>query len=131
MLQTTILYAGLLGVMSIVLSSFAGSRRGKLKLSIGDGGDQELLLGIRRHGNFTEYVPLALILIGCLEANGVSSTAIHALGALLVISRICHAVGLKPDTIEGVGRLVGAAGTALITVVSSIWCIFIFVQNAF
>lgn len=130
MLSTTILYAGILGVMSIVLSSFAGSLRGKLKISVGDNGNPDLLLAVRRHANFTEYVPLALILIGCLEVNGVSATTIHAMGASLVVARVFHAVGLKADSIEGIGRLVGAAGTALVTIVASIWCIVVFVQSS-
>ena len=125
-MSITILYAGLLGLLSIVLSFFAGSLRGKTKISVGDGGNQELLLAMRRHANFTEYVPLALILIGLLEYSGVSATAIHVLGAGLLVARIAHAIGLKADSIEGVGRLVGAAGTALITVVASIWCIVVY-----
>jgi uncharacterized membrane protein YecN with MAPEG domain len=78
---------------------------------------------MRRHANFVEYVPMALILICLLELNGVSNTALHALGAGLVVARICHAVGLSADTINSVPRGIGAAGTALIIVVASIWSI--------
>lgn len=122
----TILYAGLLGVLSLVLSFFAGSMRGKTGVSIGDGGKIELLLAMRRHANFVEYVPLALILIMLLEMNGVGATAIHSLGAALVVCRIAHAVGIKADTMQGMGRLVGAAGTALVTLVASVWAIVIY-----
>lgn len=122
----TILYAGLLGVLSLVLSFFAGSMRGKTGVSIGDGGKIELLLAMRRHANFVEYVPLALILIMLLEMNGVGATAIHSLGAALVVCRIAHAVGLKADTMQGMGRLIGAAGTALVTLVASVWAIVIY-----
>jgi uncharacterized membrane protein YecN with MAPEG domain len=117
------LYAGLLGLMSIAIGFPIGQLRGKLKVSLGDGGDQRLLLAIRRHGNFMEWVPFALLLIALLEINGVAKLAIHALAAGLVLARLFHAVGLKHDSIEGVGRLVGAAGTALIVVISSIWLI--------
>jgi uncharacterized membrane protein YecN with MAPEG domain len=41
----------------------------------------------------------------------------------LLAARICHAVGVKADTIEGLGRLVGAAGTALVLAILSIWAI--------
>lgn len=122
----TALYAGILGLMSLALSFFPGALRGKTKISIGDGGNQELLLAMRRHGNFVEYVPLALILIGLLELNGVRSAAIHALGGSLVLFRVAHAVGLKADTIEGWGRAIGAGGTALVTAVASVWAIVIF-----
>lgn len=122
----TALYAGILGLMSIALAFPAGSLRGKLQVSVGDGGHPELLLAMRRHGNFVEYVPLALILIGLLELNGVTGTAIHALGAGLVVARICHAVGLKADTVNSVPRGIGAGGTALITIVASAWAITLF-----
>lgn len=119
----TALYAGILGVMSIVLAFGAGSLRGKMGISIGDGGNTELLLAMRRHGNFVEYVPLALILIGLLEVGGVSNLAVHLLGAGLVVSRIFHAIGLKADTIETISRAIGAGGTALVILVASVWAI--------
>lgn len=122
----TALYAGILGLISIWLSFGAGSLRGKTKISIGDGGNQELLLAMRKHGNFTEYVPMMLILLALLEFRDVPGLAIHIMGAVLVISRLCHGFGLKADTITGAGRLVGAAGTALVTVVASIWAIVTF-----
>ena len=60
----TMLYAGLLGLMAVAVAVPAGRLRGQTGVSIGDGGNAELLLAIRRHGNFAEWVPLALILIG-------------------------------------------------------------------
>lgn len=119
--ETTLLYAGLLGIMSIAVAFPAGALRGKHNISIGDGGRQDLLLAIRRHGNFAEFVPLALILIGGLEMSGVSGTPIHVLGGGLVLARIAHAIGIKADTIQSPLRGVGAGGTALITVVASVW----------
>lgn len=119
--QTTMLYAALLGLMSIVLSFFAGSLRGKTGISIGDGGNKDLLLAMRRHANFIEYVPLALILIALLEMSGVSVKAIHALGAALLVFRIAHAYGIKADSIEGWGRAIGAGGTALVILTASVW----------
>lgn len=122
----TALYAGILGLMAIVLGFAAGSIRGRKKIPIGDGGDPELLLAIRRHGNFVEWVPLTLILIGLLELGGVSATALHALGAALVASRIFHAVSLKADTIQGIGRIIGAGGSTLVLLIASVWSIVLF-----
>ncbi len=91
--EITLLYAGLLGVMSIILSAGAGVLRGKTGISIGHGDNPELLLAMRRHGNFVEFVPFAVILLGLLEMNGVGTTSLHVLGAVLVVARVCHAVG--------------------------------------
>ena len=119
----TALYAGLLGLMTIAVAFPAGSLRGKLNIALGDGGNTDLLLAMRRQANFVEYVPIALILIALLELDGVSKMPIHILGASLVVVRACHALGLRSDTMRSPGRFVGAAGTALIIVVASIWLI--------
>ena len=124
--QITILYAGILGLVATGLAAFAGSMRGKTKISIGDGGNQELLLAMRRHANFVESVPLLLILFALLEMNGVGDVPMHIMGAGLVVARVAHAVGLKADSVQNLGRFVGAAGTALLTVVASIWAIVTF-----
>ena len=125
--QVTILYAGLLGLMAVAIAGLAGAKRGRTQISIGDGGDKDLLLAMRRHANFVEGVPLLLILFGLLEMNGVGDMAMHIFGAALVVSRIAHAVGLKADTTQSVLRVGGAAGTALLTVVASIWAIVLFI----
>jgi uncharacterized membrane protein YecN with MAPEG domain len=122
----TALYAGILGLMSVAIAFQAGRLRGSTKISIGDGGNRELLLAMRRHANFIEFVPLGLVLIALVEMSGANALAIHALGGGLVAFRICHAVGLKADTIESVGRAAGAAGSTLVIVVASIWAIISF-----
>jgi len=43
--------------------------------------------------------------------------------SVLVLSRICHAAGLKSDTRTDLGRLIGAAGSALLMMVASVWAI--------
>jgi uncharacterized membrane protein YecN with MAPEG domain len=123
----SLLYAGILGVISIAVAFPAGRLRGKLGVSIGDGGNRDLLLAMRRQANFIEVVPIALILLVLLEMNGVSRIAIHSLGAALVLFRICHAFGIKAETIKGAGRVIGAAGSALVTLVASVWAIVVFV----
>ncbi|MGI9323907.1 MAG: MAPEG family protein [Pseudomonadales bacterium] len=122
-----ILYAGILGLMAVVLAAPAGLLRGKLGVSVGDGGNMGLLLAMRRHGNFAESVPILLIIIGFLEMNGVSGTAIHAMGGILVLARVAHAMGLKED-IQNPLRGIGAGATALLTVVASIWAIVVYLS---
>lgn len=128
--HVTILYAGLLGLLSLILSALSGRLRGKVGASIGDGGNKEMLLSMRRHANFVEYVPLALLLIALLEMNAVSSTAIHTLGAALVVCRIAHAIGLRTDTMNTAGRFIGHAGTFLITLIASVWAIVVYFSGA-
>jgi len=122
----TLLYAGILGIISIILSAGVGKSRGASGISIGLGEDKDLLVASRRHGNFVEYVPLALILMGLLEANGLSATAIHTFGAVLTFSRIAHPIGLKADAQSHPLRAAGAIGTFAITAIMSIWANILF-----
>lgn len=123
----TALYAGILGLIFIGVAFPAGRLRGQKNISVGDGGDKDLLLAMRRHANFVEYVPLALILIGLLELNHVRGAAIHALGATLVVARLSHAFGIRADTMKTPGRFIGATLTVLVVLVSSIWAIVVFI----
>ena len=121
MLQITAIYAGILGLIAIGLAAGSGLLRAKTGVSLGDGGDKQQLLAVRRHGNFCEWVPLALILLGILELNEVTPTALHAMGGGLVFARIAHPLGLNADDASGAGRAIGAGLTALIVLVAAVW----------
>jgi len=110
--------AGLLGLLYAGLYvNVVRHRRGK-RVSLGDGGDKDLLAAIRAHANFMEYVPLCLLLIYiCHVYYGYRTIA--GLSVLLLVSRIAHAggmLGLIPQ-----GRFLGALGTLVVLVVASIW----------
>jgi len=121
----TALCAGILGILAVVLAGHVGSYRGKAKVSMGDGGDDELICRMRKHGNFTEYVPLGLILLGLLEMSGsAGSMAISIMGGLLVVSRILHPMGMKADGGQSIYRMVGMLGTLPIILVCSIWLVY-------
>jgi len=122
----TLLYAGILSLMAIVLGLGAGTIRGKAGISIGDGGMPALHVAMRRHGNFIEWVPMILITLGLLEMHGVGATAMHSRGAGLVVARVLHAMGLKADTIQSIPRLLGAFGTVIVMAVAAVWAIVIF-----
>jgi hypothetical protein len=117
----TLFYAALLAIFALALSFKAGSFRGKTGISVlfGDPANMELAEKVRRHQNFLEYVPMLLIVMGAIELNGGSSTFLYVVGALLIVVRIAHAAGLKRDNMAHPGRLVGAAGTALLTLVTA------------
>lgn len=88
-MSITLLYAGFLGLWFLVLSARVIQGRGK-GISLGDGGDPQMLRLIRGHANFAEYVPLSLLLIGLLESNGLAAAWVHALGAALLAGRVLH-----------------------------------------
>ncbi len=108
----TPLYAALAAVILIVLALRVIGARRSHKVAIGDGADENLARRIRAQGNFTEYTPLALVLILLLELGGAPAWQLHALGAALILGRIVHAWSLTAHS--GNGRLIGMTLTIVV-----------------
>ena len=111
------LYAALLAVVGLTLMVRVARMRARTGVSILHGDDMDLALATRQHGNFIEMVPLALILMALVEANGANSLLLHANGIVLLVSRIAHPIGLRLDRADHPLRAVGAVGTVLTTLV--------------
>jgi uncharacterized membrane protein YecN with MAPEG domain len=95
MLKVTALAATVLAVLFIRLSfAVIGLRRGH-KVALGSGGNVELERAIRAQGNFAEYVPLGLILLGCLEINGAPKWLVAIPALTLILGRLFHAKGIN------------------------------------
>ncbi len=116
----TSLYAALLAFVCIALSAPVGLMRGKKQIPLGDNGDAEMIVAIRRHANFIEYVPIALILLALVELNGGSKTWLHALGTALVVARLVHPFGLDAKNLNKWQRLAGTAATLLVIAASAV-----------
>ena len=97
--QITAVYAGLLGLLLLVLSALVIKERVRTRVGLGDGGDEQLNRAIRAHANFAEYVPLTVILIAIVEAVGAPAMAVHTLGAMLLAGRVLHPLGLMAPKI--------------------------------
>src|SRR5262245_8725459 len=96
------IYAAIFAVMLVVLSLRVARTRGEVRVAIGDGGNRLLLRRIRVQGNFTEYVPMALILFTFVEMQGWPRWLVHALCLILLAARLVHAygVGQEPENIK-------------------------------
>ena len=81
----------------------------------------------RRHANFLENVPLALILMGTIELGGAPPLLLHGLGISLVVFRIAHPIGLRHDNIRHPLRAVGALGSILVLAISAGTALYQFV----
>ncbi len=89
-LAVTPVYAGLLAFVYLYLTYSVMSLRQRKKLSVGDGGDLSFLRKMRAHGNFAEYVPMALLLMAMAEFLGAGAAVLHAIGGLLLAGRLAH-----------------------------------------
>ncbi len=112
----TALYVALHVLVLLALSFRVVQLRMKHEVSLGDGGHPALLVAQRAQANFVEYVPLALLAIGAAEASGTGATIVHGLGAVLLLSRIAHPLGVAPEFAVRVPRGAGFFGTALVLV---------------
>jgi uncharacterized membrane protein YecN with MAPEG domain len=122
MLPVTAFHAGLLGFGFLYLSLRVVQQRHAYRLALGT---QHRLVerAVRAHGNFAEYVPLALVMMALAEANGLPDWALHVLGVVLLAGRAAHAYGISREPEEmkwrsiGMGltfTMLGAASAALI-----------------
>lgn len=102
--------AAVLGMIHVVLSLLVVRQRFATQTSLGEGGKEHpsLRLAVRSHANFTENVPLALILLAGLALLGAGPKGVAVLSVALVVARLAHPVGLRltpPNLLRGGGAL--------------------------
>ena len=105
------LYAALFVLIQIKFTmNIVKLRHGK-KVSLGDGGHEELTRKIRGHGNFTETVPALLLLMVIAELSGAPLWTIHGLGLFMVVARLMHYKGVTTGSSHGKFRFYGMVMT--------------------
>jgi len=117
-LPITLITGSILTLCYVVLTMRVVFARVSNKVSLGTGpgaatialgennAPSPLLVPMRAHGNFAEYVPLSLVMMGLVEGHGGNKTMLMALAATLVVARLMHAVGIgmqAPNAMRGGG----------------------------
>ncbi len=123
-LPITLSTASILGILLIWLSARVIAVRVKQEVGIGDAGNIELSYRIRTHGNFTEYVPIFVILLGLLEAAAANQTALMVLAAAIIVSRVLHVLGMGENANLKL-RQAGVLGTFTCIVVASLYGLYV------
>jgi uncharacterized membrane protein YecN with MAPEG domain len=121
-------YASLLTLLFVGLSMNIIRLRLQSKTGIGDGGHKTLAKAIRVHGNFSEYIPMALLLLGVYEVNGGSPMLLHVLGATLFIGRVLHAIGLSKSIGVSKQRQIGMLSLFLVLLILAVENIRLFIS---
>lgn len=119
----TALYAGMLAILLVWLGFAVTLRRAKTGIALGDGGDRQLTMTMRRQANFIEYVPLALVLLALAEANGAPVWALHGAGIALVLARLGHVQGFILERGSTVGRVGGTMLTWAVLLLAAAYVI--------
>ena len=120
MMLVTLLYAGILGLLSVLLANQVMFVKVNSKL-------EETWRGHateRVQANFVENVPLAVILLLLFELSTGEIFVTHIFGSCLVLFRVLHAWGMSNYEGANYPRLIGAQGTFLLLSILSFSCIY-------
>jgi len=129
MVAVTALYAGILALVLVGLSLYVVRGRWANKVSVGDGGNADMLKRMRAHANFIEYVPIALIGLYLLEVTRHSVYLLHVLGIALVVARLMHPFGMVRKS-PNPFRAGGAVITLSVLIVEGVLLILAFFTGA-
>lgn len=120
----TPIYAALLGLIFVVLSIKTITIRRKNKVALGDGNNLLLQRAMRVHANFSEYTPIAIILVGFVESLKYNAIIVHVLLSVFMLGRIIHAYGLSQINENFRFRVFGMILTFNVIIISSALIIF-------
>jgi uncharacterized membrane protein YecN with MAPEG domain len=111
-LPITLTAAGAAGLINIWLAVRVGRVRTAQKISMGDGGNENMIAAMRAHANFVEYTPFVLVLIGAIELAWGSPLWLWIVSTVFLIGRIFHSLGMSGA--PKFGRMIGTFTTLLI-----------------
>ncbi|MGL4313924.1 MAG: MAPEG family protein [Sphingomonas sp.] len=86
--------AGAAAIINFWIALRVGRMRGAAKVSIGDGGNPQLIARMRAHANFIEYTPVVLILIALIEFSVGSALWLSIASGLFLLGRVAHPLGM-------------------------------------
>ncbi|MEX0922560.1 MAG: MAPEG family protein [Rhodovibrionaceae bacterium] len=120
----TAVIAALNALILMALAAMIPARRMKAQVNLGTGESDELLRAVRAHGNATEYIPIALILILILELLGAPAALLWGLGAVLTVARLAHPIAIYKHTGPSLFRGIGVLGSVAAIVVAALACLY-------
>lgn len=117
-------YFAAFGILTVLHALRVIRLRIKHKIPFGDGGIENLARMIRVFGNFTEFVPMGLLLLIALEFVQAPVWFMHTSGAAFLAGRTIHAIALGSGTGVNFGRRAGMVLTFLSLLLSSFGILF-------
>jgi uncharacterized membrane protein YecN with MAPEG domain len=110
----------------LLLATAIDTVRQRLRLKA-DHGDAKLISASRAHGNLAEYAPIVIILLGLLETVRANHMALMIIGAIFLVGRVGHIVGLYTPSEPGkapLGRQIGVVATFGTLLALSLWTLW-------
>ena len=108
MLLITAFFSSILALIFYKLSINVIRLRRKYKVSLGSSKKhKDLDQAIRAHGNLSEFLPIGLILLACLEVNHLPKIVVFMFGLFFLIGRYLHASSFLKEEIDSSNRVLG------------------------
>jgi uncharacterized membrane protein YecN with MAPEG domain len=126
----TVLYGALLALFYVFLSINVSRNRGEAGVFLEQGKTlpEALYLANRAHGNASEYIPFAVLLLLLMELSHASYLWLHIFGGVLLIARVLHAVGVLRKVTPL--QITGISLTWLTLLVQAIWLLVLRFKGA-
>ena len=116
--------------IAALITAWLGWRCSVLRLSDkifhGDGGNTLLARRMRAQANFTEYTPIALVLIVLLNLMDINSWALGLSALAFMVGRVLHAIGMDAESTHWAR----GAGVALTFSLLLVWAAWAFLLGA-
>lgn len=119
-MHITLLSAALAGAITGWLGYRCGKIRVSEKILHGDGGNGLLHRRMRAQSNFTEYTPIALVLILVLDLADQDGWVLGLTALAFMVGRVLHAIGMDAETAAR-PRMIGMALTFPLLLLWSAW----------
>jgi uncharacterized membrane protein YecN with MAPEG domain len=114
--------------IAALITAWLGWRCGKVRMSEkilhGDGGNVLMMRRMRAQANFTEYTPIALVLIVLLDLMDVNIMALGLTALAFMLGRVLHAIGMDSDGPHK-ARMIGMMLTLPLLIVWAMWAILL------
>lgn len=108
MLIITGFFSSILALIFYKLSINVIKLRRKYKISLGSSKKhRDLEQAIRAHGNMSEFLPIGLILLACLEVNHIPKIIVFICGLFFLVGRYLHATSFLKEEINSSQRVLG------------------------
>jgi len=108
MLIITGFFSSILALIFYKLSINVIKLRRKYKISLGSSKKhRDLEQAIRAHGNMSEFLPIGLILLACLEVNHIPKIIVFICGLFFLVGRYLHATSFLKEEINSSHRVLG------------------------
>jgi uncharacterized protein len=126
-LPITAFVTAICAILLLITAIDTVRHRIRVQAAFGDAGDAKLISAARSHGNLAEHAPIVILLIAMLEMAKAHHMALMGIGALFLVGRVAHIVGLYATPALGkipVARQIGVMATWATLLVLSGWTLF-------